>query len=91
MTASGQFPLKTMVEADETYIGGAQEGKTGRGAKGKSLVAAAVEVDPDKDTMGRTYLQKIATHSMAELGSFIEQHVEEGTTVITDGLPSYAF
>jgi transposase-like protein len=91
MTSSGQFPLKTMVEADETYIGGAQEGKTGRGAEGKSLVAAAVEVDPDKDTMGRTYLQKIATHSMAELGSFIQQHVEEGTTVITDGLPSYAF
>ena len=29
MASSGQFPLRTMVEADETYIGGAKEGKAG--------------------------------------------------------------
>ena len=91
MASSGQFPLKTMVEADETYIGGHKEGKAGRGAAGKSLVAVVVEVDPDKDTMGRSYLQKINSHSMMELGSFIRPRVSPGTVVITDGLPSYTF
>ncbi len=90
MTSSGQFPLKTMVEADETYIGGHKEGKAGRGAAGKSLVAAVVEVDPEKDTMGRSYLQKIDSPSMKELGSFVRQRVSPGTVVITDGLPSYS-
>ena len=91
MASSGKFPLRKMVEADETYLGGHKEGKAGRGAEGKILVAAVVEIDPDNDTMGRTYLKKIATHSTKELGSFIRQNVAAGTTVITDGLPSYAF
>jgi len=50
-----------------------------------------VEIDPDEDTMGRTYLKKITTHSTKELGAFIRQNAAAGTTVITDGLPSYAF
>lgn len=91
MTSSGQFPLKIMVEADETYIGGAKEGKAGRGAAGKSLVAVVVEVNPEENTMGRTYLQRIDSHSMKELGSFIRQRVSPGTVVITDGLSSYSF
>ena len=91
MFSSGDFPLKILVEADETYVGGAKEGKAGRGADGNNLVAAAVEVDPISEAMGRAYLQKIQTHSMKELGSFINKRVAVGTTVKTDGLPSYNF
>jgi len=91
MVSSGKFPLQTMVEADETYIGASKKGKAGRGAKGKKLVAAAVEVNPETDAMGRTYLQKIDTHSINELGSFIYSCVAKGTKVKTDGLPSYNF
>jgi len=91
MFSSGDFPLKTMVEADETYVGGSKKGKAGRGAKGKSLVAAAVEVDPETEAMGRAYLQNIQTHNMKELGSFINHRVAVGTKVKTDGLPSYNF
>ena len=91
MFSSGDFPLKILVEADETYVGGAQAGKAGRGAEGKNLVAAAVEVDPESKVIGRAYLQKIQTHSIKELGSFIHQRVAIGTTVKTDGLPSYNF
>ena len=90
IASTGKFPLRKMVEADEAYLGGHKEGKAGRGAEGKSLVAAAVEIDPDEDTMVRTYLKKIATHSTKELGSFIRQNVAAVTTVITDELPSYA-
>jgi transposase-like protein len=91
MVSSGKFPLKIMVETDETYVGGAQEGKAGRGARGKSLVAGAVEVNPETEAMGRAYLQKIQTHSTSELGAFINNRVAKGTKVKTDGLPSYNF
>ena len=37
-------PLEGPVEVDETFIGGPEPGKRGRGAAGKTLVAGAVEV-----------------------------------------------
>ena len=37
-------PLEGPVEVDETFIGGPEPGKRGRGAGGKTLVAGAVEV-----------------------------------------------
>ena len=40
MATSQAFPLTGTVEVDETYIGGRRPGKRGRGAEGKSLVAA---------------------------------------------------
>ena len=89
MVSSGDFPLKVSVEADETYIGGHREGKAGRGAEGKSLVAVAVETDGKN--MGRAYLKKIEKASMKELSTFIKERIEKGTNVITDGWPAYKF
>lgn len=89
MVSSGDFPLTISIEADETYIGGQREGKTGRGARGKSLVAVAVETDGKN--MGRAYLKKIENASMKELSAFIKERVEIGTNVITDGWPAYKF
>lgn len=37
-------PLEGRVEVDETYVGGPEPGKRGRGAAGKQIVAGAVEV-----------------------------------------------
>ena len=37
MASSGKWLLTTMVEVDETYIGGYREGRRGRGAEGKPL------------------------------------------------------
>jgi len=91
MVSSGVFPLKDLVEADETYVGGVVEGKAGRGAGGKNLIAAAVEVNADTDSMGRAYMQKIQTHSAKEIGTFIQKRVKKGSRVKTDGLPSYDF
>ena len=89
MVSSGDFPLNDSVEADETYIGGQREGKTGRGADGKSLVAVVVETDGKN--MGRAYLKKIENASMKELGSFLGVRLEKGPKVITDGWSAYNF
>ena len=55
MASSQAFPLTGTVEVDETYIGGRRPGKRGRGAEGKSLVAAVVET-PGR-FIGRAYLK----------------------------------
>jgi len=39
-------PLQQRVEVDETLIGGAKPGKSGRGAAGKTVVVGAVEAKP---------------------------------------------
>jgi len=89
MVSSGKFPLTISVEVDETYIGGHRQGKTGRGAESKSLVAVAVETEGKN--MGRAYLKRIEKASMEELSSFIKGRVAQGTSVITDGWSSYKF
>ena len=43
MVRPGREPLAERVEADETLIGGPRSGKPGRGAAGKTVVAAAIE------------------------------------------------
>ena len=44
MASSGKFFLTSIVEVDETYIGGHRKGPRGRGAEDKRLVAIAVEM-----------------------------------------------
>src|SRR3954467_8953942 len=43
MVARDREPLGRRVEADETLVGGAEPGKPGRGAAGKTVVAGAIE------------------------------------------------
>ena len=43
MIRPGREPLQDRVEVDETLVGGARPGKTGRGADGKTVVVGAVE------------------------------------------------
>ena len=57
-------PLEGPVEVDETFIGGPEPGKRGRGAGGKTLVAGAVEVRhvpltaPDREALRGAALAK---------------------------------
>jgi transposase-like protein len=76
------------VEVDETFIGGAHAGKRGRGAAGKSLVVGAVEVRGDGS--GRVRLSVIPSATQSQLEEFVRSNVIGGSTVFTDGLPSYA-
>lgn len=87
MILSGRTKLQGIVEVDEVMIGGKTAGKRGRGAEGKSLIAVAVEVIGRKT--GRARLSKIPDASSNSLITFIEDNIEQSSTIITDGWPSY--
>lgn len=90
MIREGRKKLSGIVEVDETYIGGEEIGigKQGRGAEEKSIVAVATECI--RKQIGRVRFRIIPDASKEILISFIEANVENGSTVITDGWPSYA-
>jgi transposase-like protein len=83
--------LKGVIEVDETYIGGKEEGKRGRGAAGKALVIGAVEViDTSKKKIGgRIRMRKISSPSSENLLKFIQDNIEKGSTIVTDGWQGY--
>jgi transposase-like protein len=99
MVRSDRKKLSGIVEVDETYIGGEEYGNSsGRGAGNKVLVAVAVELEETgKATKtgtkapGRVRLSVVPDASKESLQAFIENNVEHGSEVITDGWPSYAF
>lgn len=78
------------VEVDETYIGGMEIGKKkqGRGAKTKTLVVVAAECKGKQ--IGRVRFKIIQKASGAELLPFIEDNIESGSTIITDGWSGYS-
>lgn len=88
MVRPGNDRLSGTVEVDETYIGGEWPGKRGRGAAGKSLVIIAVE---DKDNhLGRIRLRRVPDASAASLIPAVQESVESGSVVRTDGWKAYA-
>jgi transposase-like protein/ribosomal protein L37AE/L43A len=87
MVRPGRDKLSGVIEVDETYIGGRKPGKRGRGAEGKSLVAVAVE-DKGKH-FGRIRLCRIANASADSLIPAVQESVEPGSVVRTDGWKGY--
>lgn len=87
MVFSGRTKLEGTVEVDEVMIGGKTSGKRGRGAEGKSLIAVAVEVQGRKT--GRVRMAKIPDASSDCLNRFIENNIEQSSTIVTDGWKSY--
>ena len=77
------------VEVDETYIGGKETGtrKRGRGADTKSLVVVAAECKGKQ--IGRVRFKIIPKASKKELVSFIEENIEHGSNIVTDGWKGY--
>jgi transposase-like protein len=82
--------LMGTVEVDETYVGGVEtEGKRGRGAENKALVAIAVEIG-EKNKVGRIRMRVVKDASKESLIPFVVDNIEKGCAVITDGWKSYA-
>jgi transposase-like protein len=80
--------LSGNVEIDETYIGGIQSGKKrGRGTENKALVAIAAECDGNQ--VGRIRMDIIGDASAENLHNFIENVVQQGSIIITDGWRGY--
>ena len=88
MVLAGRTQLHGEVEVDETFVGGVKTGKRGRGAAGKVPVLIAAEVR--KSAVGRIRLQLIPDATASTLLDTVEELVEPGSNVVTDGLSSYA-
>jgi len=87
MVFPGRNKLSGKIEVDETLVGGKKAGKRGRGAEGKSLVVIAVEI-MGKGT-GRVRMSLISDASKKSLGKFINDNIEPGSNLITDGWKGY--
>ena len=82
--------LTGVIEVDETYIGGKEIGKgnQGRGAETKTLVVVAAECKGKQ--IGRVRFGCISDASGDNLLQFIEENIEHGSTIITDGWTGYS-
>ncbi len=87
MVRPGRERLCGVVEVDETYWGGEEEGVIGRLTYDKALIGVAAEVDGAG--IGRIRLGQLADLTKHSLHGFVAQCVDPGSTVITHGLPTY--
>lgn len=87
MVRPGRERLSQVVEVDETFVGGVEPGSGRRRVGNKALVAIAAEVRGR--AVGRIRMRRVPDSSGESLLPFVEEAVEPGTVVITDGLQSY--
>lgn len=88
MVNPNRTKLSGTIEIDEAYIGGETIGKHGRGSENKVLVAVAAEIDEKK--LGRCRMCIIPDASSESLHSFINENIEQGSNLITDGWSGYS-
>ena len=87
MVRPGRDRLRGRVEVDEVLIGGTEPGFEGRSAPRKSLVAIAAA--EDGDGIGRIRMARIRNAEKSTLHRFVQQSVQPGSVVHTDGWTSY--
>jgi transposase-like protein len=88
MVRPGRDRLSGTVEVDETFVGGAKEGKAGRGAEGKSMVLVATEIKGKG--IGRIRMLRIRNGSSECIISAIQTLVAPGSELLTDGWRGYS-
>ena len=89
MIRPGREKLHGRVEVDETFLGGEEKGKRGRGAGKKVLVLIAAEEAGEKK-IGRIRMKRVSDASGNKLVRFVLESVEPGSTVHTDGWQGYS-
>ena len=87
MVRPGRERLQGVVEVDEAYWGGEESGVRGRQVITKALIVVAAEAAGQG--IGRIRLRYIPDTNRATLHGFIQQSIEPGSTVVTDGLQAY--
>lgn len=87
MVRPGREKLSGLVEVDETFVGGEEEGVGGRKFRDKSLVVIAVEADGKR--LGRIRMCQVADTSADSLRPFLKDSIEAGSTIHTDGWAAY--
>lgn len=88
MVRPGRDRLAERVEVDETYWGAAEAGVRGRQTISKVLVAIAVE-QVGRRGLGRVRMRRVPDASANSLQAFVEEAIEPGTLVHTDGWLGY--
>lgn len=91
MVRPNRDKLSSIVEVDETYVGGTKPGKRGRGAAGKALVGIAVEINESDDdhALGRIRLRHLEDASGDSLIPFIQDVIQPKSIVRTDDWTGY--
>ena len=87
MVRPGRDRLAGDVEVDETYVGGLEDGISGRGSQKKALIVVAAEDVGQR--LGRIRLRRVPDASAKSLQGFIDDVVEPGSQVHTDGWTGY--
>jgi len=87
MVRPGRDRLSGWVEVDETFYGGEEEGVRGRQTEKKSLIVIAAQ--EDGAGIGRIRIRCIPDASAESLMPFIEEAIEPGSVVHTDGWIGY--
>lgn len=88
MVRSGREKLNGLVEVDETYVGGLEEGARGRQTEKKAIVAIAVEIHAPNG-FGRVRLGHVPDVTSESLVQFVRGAIEPGSVVHTDGWKGY--
>jgi transposase-like protein len=88
MVSPDRDRLSGVVEVDETYVGGTEPGVHGRQTARKAIVAIAVEVHEPRG-FGRVRLRRVPDASGSSLLPFVQEAVEPGSEVRTDGWGGY--
>ena len=89
MVRPGRDRLSGHVEVDETYIGGQEQGVSGRQTEKKTIVVVAIEMHEPKG-FGRVRLRKVPDVSSDSLVPFVQDVIVPGSAVLTDGWQGYA-
>jgi transposase-like protein len=87
MVRPGRDRLSGRVEVDEAFVGGEEEGVHGRQTEDEAMIAVAAE--EDGPGIGRIRMRRIADASADSLMPFVENSVEPGSVVHTDGWLGY--
>lgn len=87
MKSSGKYPINNEVEFDETCLGKADK----KYDKGRAVIKAVVEVDPNTHRMGRAYIEHIQSEKSEDVKTFIHKTVKSGCVIRTDGKKTYIF
>jgi len=88
MVRPGRDKLSGIVEINETMVSGAKSGKRGRGAEGKTLVLIAAE--KTQWGIGRIRMASVTDASGDVLEKTIQEMVDTGSTIRTDGWAGYS-
>jgi len=87
MVRPGRDRLTGRVEVDEAYVGGLEEGVRGRHTETKALIVVAAQ--EDGPGIGRIRMRHIRDASAESLVPFVQDSVELGSVIHTDGWLGY--